>query len=264
MASYWQEMAESDASDELLTMRDPNQREIEWRVLERLLPPYSNSLLDVGCGPGTVTRQLTQFAERVVGIDSAPAMLARARKVESTVEWRQANILDEQDCARLGTFDAVVSVRCLINLPSWRAQQVAIENLARLTRVGGTCILIEGWGPGRRELNVLRRQIGLGAMPDVAYNLNLEPRVFGALDEWFEVADGPLGTGPYDFLSRILNALLVGDAEPRYDCEVNRYAAEIQRAIGAAMPQFKWLCNRLIMLGLRRLPTELPRPTEGA
>ena len=253
---YWDTVAESEATDELLTMRDPNQRQVELHLLDRLVPACS-SLLDVGCGPGTVTRYLARSASRVVGMDSSPAMLERARRTGSGVEWVQADILDQQDCARLGTFDTVVSVRCLINLPSWRAQEAAIENLATLTRVGGACVLIEGWGPGRRYLNAIRQRVGLDAMPDIKHNLDLEQRVLYALAEWFEVSQ-IRGTGFYDMSSRVLNALLAGDSEPQYDGAVNRCAAKLEIMARDELRQAEWLGSRLIAMRLERLPTELP------
>src|SRR3954468_14786466 len=46
-------------------------------LLDRLTPGMA--LLDVGCGPGTITADLAERVARVVGLDAAPAVLESAR-----------------------------------------------------------------------------------------------------------------------------------------------------------------------------------------
>ena len=51
-------------------------------------------VVDLGCGPGNVTKLLAERwpQARVSGIDNAPAMLERARKDYPRLDWRQADI----------------------------------------------------------------------------------------------------------------------------------------------------------------------------
>ena len=51
-------------------------------------------VVDLGCGPGNVTKLLAERwpQARVTGIDNAPAMLERARKDYPRLDWRQADI----------------------------------------------------------------------------------------------------------------------------------------------------------------------------
>ncbi len=51
-------------------------------------------VVDLGCGPGNLTRVLAQRwpDARVVGVDSSPAMLARAASTSSEVTWIEADL----------------------------------------------------------------------------------------------------------------------------------------------------------------------------
>ncbi|MGN9908436.1 class I SAM-dependent methyltransferase [Phytohabitans sp. LJ34] len=60
-------------------------------------------LLDVGCGPGTVTLLLAPLFAGAVGVDADPGMIAEARRSGADgVEWRQLRA--EELPAGLGTF----------------------------------------------------------------------------------------------------------------------------------------------------------------
>jgi ubiquinone/menaquinone biosynthesis C-methylase UbiE len=63
-------------------------------VVERLKPAQSDSLIDVACGTGIVARiaRKTLGADaRIVAIDVAPPMLAVARTVDVSIDWREGN-----------------------------------------------------------------------------------------------------------------------------------------------------------------------------
>ena len=63
-------------------------------LVAELEPVPDDSLVDVACGTGIVARVARQklgSSAHVVGIDVAPAMLAVARQVEPSIEWREGN-----------------------------------------------------------------------------------------------------------------------------------------------------------------------------
>jgi hypothetical protein len=64
-------------------------------------------LLDVGCGPGSLTLRLAPLYAEVVGVDADPGMLAEAarRSTVDNVTWRPARA--EELPADLGVFDVV-------------------------------------------------------------------------------------------------------------------------------------------------------------
>ena len=63
-------------------------------VVERLNPERGDSLIDVACGTGIVARiartKLGPGAQ-IVAIDIAPPMLAVARTVDASIDWREGN-----------------------------------------------------------------------------------------------------------------------------------------------------------------------------
>lgn len=63
--------------------------------LVELVPPDSGqAVLDLGCGTGTLTRELAARAGRVVGVDSSPAMVAAARERFPELEFLVADALE--------------------------------------------------------------------------------------------------------------------------------------------------------------------------
>lgn len=88
----------------------PNNHDTQWRPDEylefaapRLQPAIDllarvtgqpHSIVDLGCGPGTITALLRQRwpAAHVVGIDRDPAMLAKAQSEDASIDWMQADL----------------------------------------------------------------------------------------------------------------------------------------------------------------------------
>jgi ubiquinone/menaquinone biosynthesis C-methylase UbiE len=63
-------------------------------LVARLRPTPGDSLIDVACGTGIaarVARERLGPGARIVGVDVAPAMLAVARNVDSTIDWRDGS-----------------------------------------------------------------------------------------------------------------------------------------------------------------------------
>jgi ubiquinone/menaquinone biosynthesis C-methylase UbiE len=63
-------------------------------VLDRLGPAPGGSLIDVACGTGIVARIARKElgpGARIVAIDVAPPMLAVARTVDASIDWREGN-----------------------------------------------------------------------------------------------------------------------------------------------------------------------------
>jgi SAM-dependent methyltransferase len=73
-------------------------------VVELLAPRAGESILDLGCGDGTLTLEIAACGARVVGIDSSPEMIeaARARGLD-------ARVADAHELPFVASFDAVFS-----------------------------------------------------------------------------------------------------------------------------------------------------------
>jgi 2-polyprenyl-3-methyl-5-hydroxy-6-metoxy-1,4-benzoquinol methylase len=103
---------------------------------ERGVAPGS-SILDAGCGTGSLSLMLAAEGFRVTGVDLSPEMIARARAkdVGCAVDWRVGDITS----LSLGaTFDAVVSVADVFNhLESLDAWEAALRSLGAHIRPKG-------------------------------------------------------------------------------------------------------------------------------
>jgi ubiquinone/menaquinone biosynthesis C-methylase UbiE len=111
-------------------------------AIEKLLPA-NLTIADIGCGTGSLTFELARFARKVIGIDLSNEMLRRARAVAReraivNVEFRQGDIFKLPLEAH--GVDAAFCVMVLHFLPE---PQRAIAGLCRVTRPGGSVILVD-------------------------------------------------------------------------------------------------------------------------
>jgi ubiquinone/menaquinone biosynthesis C-methylase UbiE len=112
--------------------------------LERLLPLRGDErVVDVGSGTGAFAFAVAPRVREVVAVDSDPAMLEQARATAP------ANVeLVEGDAQRLpfadGAFDVAASLRTLHHV---RRAELAVAELARVTRSGGTILVVDQIAP---------------------------------------------------------------------------------------------------------------------
>ncbi|MGW0833888.1 class I SAM-dependent methyltransferase [Streptomyces prunicolor] len=103
------------------------------------VPRNAQSLLDVACGTGIVTRRLAAARPglRVTGLDAAPAMVRRAAaRVPGSVLLADSRQLPFPD----GVFDAVTTVWLLHLVEGPQDARAIIAECARVLRPGGVYI----------------------------------------------------------------------------------------------------------------------------
>jgi SAM-dependent methyltransferase len=126
-----------------LALQDERRPELSDRV-RRLLGPFSGSelALDSACGTGALAFALAPHVGEAVGVDT------RADYLEAATERAPENVrFVEGDAMELpfeyGTFDIACCVRALHHV---RRPELAVSELARVTRPGGRILLVDQLG----------------------------------------------------------------------------------------------------------------------
>ena len=103
-----------------------------------LVPPPGGLTLDLGCGEGRLSRDLTALGHRVIGIDASPTLIAAAREADPAGDYRCA------DGAKLplsdGACDVVIAFMSLQDIDDLAG---ATREIARVLAPGGcACIAL--------------------------------------------------------------------------------------------------------------------------
>lgn len=121
-------------------------------------------MLDVACGTGIVARVAYERLgpdSRVVGVDVSPQMLAVARAVAPTIDWREGNA----QALPLGEGERFDVVMCHQGLQFFPDKRVALDEMRRATERGGR-LVVGVWKsldetPLMRELHAIaERHVG--------------------------------------------------------------------------------------------------------
>ncbi|MUL83090.1 MULTISPECIES: class I SAM-dependent methyltransferase [unclassified Mycolicibacterium] len=107
----------------------PFDRAVVRSFSELVLQSGGSTALDVGCGPGEATAELTECGLRAEGIDGSAAMVSIARQRWPGVPFQTADMFDLPHEA--GTFDAVCAWYSIIHTPT----EVLPELFTRFRRV---------------------------------------------------------------------------------------------------------------------------------
>jgi SAM-dependent methyltransferase len=125
--------------------QEPVLRSHRWRTAENscayLLPHLRPdlTLLDVGCGPGSITADLAGRVARVVGLDSSPEAIAAARADHPGVDFRVGDLFDVDE-----EFDVVHAHQVLQHL------QHPVRALRQLFSIGRLVAVRDSDYPGFR------------------------------------------------------------------------------------------------------------------
>jgi ubiquinone/menaquinone biosynthesis C-methylase UbiE len=147
-ADRWAETAGRIAELEELRRAD-----LTERVRRFVQPSGDERALDAGAGTGALAFALSPFVSEVLAVDLEPALLEEARR--RAADFPNVTIA-QGDITRLdlasGTFDLAGSARTLHHV---RRPELAISELARVTRFGGHMLVIDQIAPADPLLAVV-------------------------------------------------------------------------------------------------------------
>ncbi len=228
---YWEARAAGDSSAQSTT-QDFYLREIEFNALSEGMQKYSPGLVaDVGCGDGRTTARLaSKFPNAFFfGFDYSSFMVENAKRIllsggASNVKFDQLDI-----CEGLkGAFNLIYTTRCLINLPSWDLQKVAINNIHKALTIGGVYLMVENFIEGQENFNQVRKDFDLPEIPIREHNLFFErDRLLDYVDGRFEVEEEINISSTYYLVSRVIYSKICSEAgkQPDYFDDHHRFAA---------------------------------------
>jgi 2-polyprenyl-3-methyl-5-hydroxy-6-metoxy-1,4-benzoquinol methylase len=169
-------------------LREPRVREAWTTLLTEALPTQPGSVLDIGCGTGSLSVVLAESGWDVTGVDFAPEMIAQAEaKAQAAGLSIQFQVMDAA-YPQLAPqqFDAIVCRHLLWALPE--PPQV-LQRWASLLKPGGRLVMIEGfWHTGAG----LHAQQILDALPDTFTDVTTQP-----LSDQTELWGGPVSDERY-------------------------------------------------------------------
>jgi SAM-dependent methyltransferase len=130
---------EEQAKNWIAWSRKPN-FDSYWRYREEFLAlvPSGTATVDIGCGEGRVSRDLTARGHTVTGVDAAPTMIAAAREADPNGTYLRADAADLpfED----NSFDVAVAYNTMMDVADLPG---SIREAARVLTPGGRlCIAI--------------------------------------------------------------------------------------------------------------------------
>ncbi|MGW4438763.1 class I SAM-dependent methyltransferase [Streptomyces sp. NPDC004596] len=125
------------------------------RLAELLASDGTGRLLDVGCGPGTLTLPLSHLFAEVVGVDPDPGMIAeaarRAAGGEAAGRARWVRLRAEDLPAGLGTFGVAVFAQSF----HWMDRDLVAATVHRMLEPGGALVHVSDLKGERRGVEGL-------------------------------------------------------------------------------------------------------------
>ena len=132
-------------AERLAELEEARRADLATRVAHFVEPGGEERVLDAGTGTGALAFALAPLVAEVVGVDLVPELLDEARKRAG--EFPNVSFV-EGDVTKLpsdlGEFDLSGSLRTLHHV---RRPELAVSELARVTRFGGRILVVDQLAP---------------------------------------------------------------------------------------------------------------------
>ena len=123
-------------------------------IVELLNPQSNETILDIGCGTGDLTKKIAELCGKVTGIDNSREMIQSAQKKHQGISFIHA---DAKNFQLNEKFDAIFSNAVLHWIPQ---ADIMIQNANRHLKTGGRYV-VEFGGKGCNDsiINTLKEQL---------------------------------------------------------------------------------------------------------
>ncbi|WP_024517808.1 class I SAM-dependent methyltransferase [Bradyrhizobium sp. Tv2a-2] len=240
---YWNERAVDAKGSPTATTNDVFLRQLEGVTLVARLRDHCLrslcTILDVGCGDGMTTLELARhFPDaRFLGIDFSPSMIEAARSnlavqpdLGARVAFSSGDARDLKGAVGNQKYDAIITNRCLINIPEPEGQFLALKEIADHLSDAGLFLGSENFIGGQIELDRLRNLMNLPKIPIRWHNLYLDETSF--LDECkkhFSSATLENFTSSYYYATRVIYSALckIENSPVDYEHPIHRVAMQL-------------------------------------
>ncbi len=177
---YWNDLASSFDDEADHGLRDPIVLETWTELLKKWLPPMHATILDIGCGTGSLSVVLAGLGHTVTGIDLSPAMISLAQAKAAThghqIKFEVMDAAFPQFAVQ--QFDVIVCRHLLWALPE--PEQV-LQRWVKFLKQNGRLFLVEGYWKTSAGLhaNELTAMLPASLSDVTVQNLSDNPNFWG-------------------------------------------------------------------------------------
>ena len=136
LVGAFEDMYKAEDTEGFDSWQSQNVRHLRHRLALEILDDYNfSSVLEIGCGKGSMTQFLKKANNRVLGIDISPTAVEKAKASHPEIEFRAMDALaiDTLD----ETFDLAAAMMTLAYVSNWRGL------LAKIASVADNALLVE-------------------------------------------------------------------------------------------------------------------------
>ena len=208
----------------------------EQIVIEKLIN-FKGSILDLGCGKGSLLHYLNSINKvtSAIGVDFSKKHIEASKKIKTKkIKFFLADvkkiIIDKKFQKK--KFDFIITKRLLINLENQNEQIKFINNLANLLKPDGKYIALESSIYYYKNINRVRKIFNLKPMKPLWHNCYIDDKKFLKVKfKKLELYKTKNLFSTYYFFSRVINGFFkhVLKSQPKYDDFINK--------IGWCLPQ---------------------------